>query len=178
MYIRYLINQYDHSDTIRDGLMQGANMFHQNFLTGTKQIYKTIVNNEQVLDHTKITQDKVHGPFAFVMRQLHLTGFDEALITFDEETLALANYGIHHLGGYVVGDFTTLELPLWKCDEDTIIGDILSCVLVSALSGDLSLAMSYLRSAQLFMSINQSTPLSFIQANDLSVSKQVSLNRL
>lgn len=178
MYIRYLINQYDHSETIRDGLMQGANMFHQNFLTGTKQIYKTIVNNEQVLDHTKITQDKIHGPFAFVMRQLHLTGFDEENITFDEETLALSNYGIHHLGGYVIGDFTTLELPVWKRDEDTIIGDVLSCMLISALSGDLSLATSYLRGAQLFMNLNQSTPLSFIQANDLSVSKQVSLNRL
>jgi len=171
MYIKYLINSLNVADGIGNSLIYGGNMFDQNYISGVTQEYITISNKEQILDHTKITQDKIHGPFAFVMRPLHLTGFDELELTNE-------NYGVHHLGGYVIGDFTTLELPVWKYNNITLVGDMLACMLYTALNSQLQLATAYLRSAQLIMSINRKEPMSYVEANDLSKIRQISLNIL
>lgn len=171
MYDRYILNSLNVPDSIGQSLMNGGNMFYRNYTTGTKQEYTTIQNKAQILDHTKITQDLIHGPFAFIMRPLHLTGFDEA-------ELSNENYSIHHIGGYVFGNFDSLELPVWKYSNNTMTGDLLGSMLYSALTGNMQLAMAYLRSAQLFMSINKSSPVAEVQADDLKLSRQISLNRL
>jgi hypothetical protein len=171
MYIRYLITEFNLISAIVDGLMIGANMFDQNSTSGGKQEFRTVVPKEQILDHTKISQDKIHAPFAFHMKSIPMT-------PFYPETLETGSENINHLAGYIIGDFDTVELPVWKCDNDTIIGDVLSCMLVSALNGNLQLATAYLRSSQLLMSINRTTPLSYIDSDDLQKVREVSLNRL
>jgi len=170
MYVKYLINQYNLATGLSDSLIAGGNMFDQNTSSGDTQEYATIANKEFVIDHTKIAQDKIHGPLAFPLRILHLTEFDTVELTNE-------NYAIHIIGNCLVGNFTTVEMPIWKHENITIIGDLFSCVLMSALYSNLQLATAYLRSAQLLMSINRKDPLEYIQANELSKERQISLNR-
>lgn len=171
MYDKYLLNSLNVPDLIGQSLMSGANMFYENYLTGNKQEFVTVAKGSYVEDVFKVTQDKVHGPFAYILRPLHLS-------MFNTETLESSNPGIQHVGQCLVGDFNIIEMPIWKHNNNTIVGDIIASMFYSAMNGNLQLATAYLRSSQLFMSINKSLALTEIHSDDLKINRQISLNRL
>lgn len=171
MYENYLSKSLNISETIANELMSGSNMFHQNTNNGTKQIFKVVNNGENISRQDIITQDLVHGPFAFIINPLHLTNFDPELVSTIDE-------GIFHLGGIVIGSFDKIEFPVWNCNEKTLYGDIISSMFILAMNGDLNTAMSYLRASQLISSLNTNIPLTHIDAEELRTVRQISLNRL
>lgn len=171
MYVNYITQSLGISNKIASDLMSGSNMFDQNFINGSTQEYDTFSNGDLVSRHDILTQDLVHGPFAFALRPLHLTGFNV-------ETFKNENYAIHHAGGRLFGNFTEVEIPIWNCDNPTVYGDVVSAMFIHAVNGNLQLATAMLRASQLLSSLNTNIPLTHIDAEESQAVRQISLNRL
>jgi len=173
MYTDYLMQRSSASVGLRAGLMAGGNVIFQNYKTGLDDNYANYTSGAEIFSADRIAQNRVYGPLAIHLKPVKLSLYNGDTMEYSAVSEA------SHFGGRLIGDFDNLLLPVSDISRPTVIGDLMGSMLIGAVDGQLSLAYSYLRSAQLFDSMNDSVqPISMVQSEDDRTVTKIKLHRI
>ena len=173
MYVDYIMQVFESSSTIRASLMFGGNMIFQNDKLNANGVNNRAdyISGQEVLQFDRIAQNRVYGPLAVNIKPVRYEYLDTDTLEYSD------NNTLVHIAGRLGGGFTALTLPIRDYSLPTITGDLMGSCFINAMLGRFSLSYSYLRSAQLFMSMNQDvTAISDIQADDNRTNVHIKLD--
>lgn len=97
----------------------------------------------------QLTNSRSVTPLAMVRRKLDLTLLDEATFLHDDPSITFA-------GGLVLGDFVSAKIPTYNPDNyEHVLSDMIASSIACMIKGYRSRAYSYLRFAQLLISLSE-----------------------
>ena len=171
MYQNNLMNRFSLNSTIVDSLMKGANCIFQNYkISNDTMDYNS---GDQILNPSMLGQNRVYGPLAINIKPVSYKYINPLTLVYELPDTFV------HLSSRISGDFIKTTLPIYNINTNTLIGDIIGSMFINAMQGDMSTAYAMLRSAQLFISMNESVmPIRYSQANSNNRTTQIKLNRI